>query len=490
VKCYFWETPSLPFMLKKNRPLLLQISCLFFICLLILSGCKSGYPDYDEINSGTNFSGRDGHPEIRLSAIGLFNEESEPGINVSLDVVYGSLIYKSLNEQYISNIALELQVKNEATNAMVFSKMYELEVENPEPGATYNDDTFNFSQRVLVGSGQYLVTCIITDLSSQKESIQQAKVYIPNRDDEHPNLTNIILLSKQAQDTTFQTVSSYYVSNEQDSLKFLFQVTNNNEGKRVNISSELLSFPTDTLSARPLSWNNLTRSSMQFKGIDYTRPESLQKTRRVITQGGSVLVEFVVPKLNRGNYRFSVSVADSTGDEILKARDFGVRSANYPSVKNIYELREPLIYIMPEKEYKNLMKIKSPDSIKRAIDFFWLKNIERTNKAKNVLTMYYERVEQANKLFGNWKEGWKTDMGMVYILFGSPWYVDRNIDNMFWSYTYNRSDPELNFVFDRILPGQPYYPFENYIFRRNRNYYQIEYNQIDIWLSGLVLQGR
>jgi GWxTD domain-containing protein len=184
-------------------------------------------------------------------------------------------------------------------------------------------------------------------------------------------------------------------------------------------------------------------------------------------------------------------VADSTGkEEILKAREFGVRSTNYPEVKNVYELREPLVYLMNEKEYKALMELTDPVEIKKAIDFFWLSKVGRTNKAKNVISMYYERVEQANRLFGSWKEGWKTDMGMVYILFGPPWYVDRNVNAMVWSYTYNRNDPELNFIFDRILPGQPYYPFTNYIFRRNRGYYQIEYNQVDIWLSGLVLQGR
>lgn len=452
--------------------------------------CSSGYPKFEEINRGTNFSGQQGHPEIRLTAIGLFNEEEDPGINVSVDVVYGSLVYKNINDKYVSSIALQMRVQNRQTNAMVFSKIYDLDVENPNPEISTDQGNFNFSQRVLVSPGEYLVTVIVTDLSSQKESIQQSIVYLPDKQDPKPNLTNIILLSKSAEDSLFQNVSSYHVSNDQDSLKFLFQVTNNVSGRRVDISSELISFPTDTLPARPMSWNNYVRSSLRFRGIDYTRDESIQRTRRVITQGGSVLVEFVVPKLPRGNYRFSVSVADSSGETTLKAREFGVRSINYPAVKSVYELREPLIYIMPEKEYKAVMKLTDPDSIKRAIDFFWLTNVGRTNKAKNVLAMYYERVEQANKLFGNWKEGWKTDMGMVYILFGPPWYLDRDIDKMLWSYTYNRTDPELNFVFDRFLPGQPYFPYENYIFRRSRTYYQIEYNQIDVWLNGLVLQGR
>jgi|AntDeeMinimDraft_5_1070356.scaffolds.fasta_scaffold47367_1 hypothetical protein len=47
--------------------------------------------------------------------------------------------------------------------------------------------------------------------------------------------------------------------------------------------------------------------------------------------------------------------------------------------------------------------------------------------------------------FFNFKEGWKTDPGMMYILFGPPWYVDRRLDQMQWSYSYNRSDPGTEF---------------------------------------------
>lgn len=453
--------------------------------------CGSGYPDFDEISRGTQFSGRQGHPEIRLSTIGLFDEEQQPGINIAIDVVYGSLIYKNKEDQYIANIALELKVRNKQSGNLVYSKTYDLEVNNPTGDITRSTGNFNFEQRVIVSSGVYEVIAIVTDLSSQKESAQVSEVRIPDKSAVEPNLTNVILQAKKSDDDSFRTISSYAVSNKEDSLKFVFQVTNNTPGRRVTVESELIAFETDTLPARPMSFNNYTRSSIRFKGIDYTQEERIQSNRRVITQGGSVLVEFVIPQLPRGNYRFYASVTDSSGQQkTLKAREFGIRSANYPEVKTVYELREPLYYLMDRKQYKEIMAIEDPDSIKKAIDFFWLTNVGRTNKAKNVISMYYERVEQANKLFGNWKEGWKTDMGMVYILFGPPWYVDRNLNVMLWSYTYNRSDPELNFAFDRILPGQPYFPYENYIFRRNRGYYQIEYNQIDVWLSGLVLQGR
>ena len=59
---------------------------------------------------------------------------------------------------------------------------------------------------------------------------------------------------------------------------------------------------------------------------------------------------------------------------------------------------------------------------------------------------YYSRVEYANKNFSHYQAGWKTDMGMVFILFGSPNNVERHpfdIDSKpyeIWSYyDYNRS---------------------------------------------------
>lgn len=41
--------------------------------------------------------------------------------------------------------------------------------------------------------------------------------------------------------------------------------------------------------------------------------------------------------------------------EFYKVHEFGVKSANYPTLKNAGELATPLIYLMREKDYvKNL----------------------------------------------------------------------------------------------------------------------------------------
>jgi len=107
--------------------------------------------------------------------------------------------------------------------------------------------------------------------------------------------------------------------------------------------------------------------------------------------------------------------------------------------------------------------------------------------AKSLINLYYERVEEANKKFSNFKEGWKTDRGMIYILFGSPWYVNEYSRSISWSYTYNLSDPYLNFDFRKVRVRSEFFPFDYYVLERNPSYYNIHRRQVQLWLTGQIL---
>src|SRR5699024_4398172 len=139
------------------------------------------------------------------------------------------------------------------------------------------------------------------------------------------------------------------------------------------------------------------------------------------------------------NYRFKATSAKED-DELYKARDFGVKYKYYPALKTPRALARPLAYLMGEDEYEELMSISDPQKLKRAVDKFWLKHIGNEAEAKQVIEKYYRRVVEANKQFSNFKAGWKTDPGMIYILFGPPWYIDDRLDQMRWSYAYNQRD--------------------------------------------------
>ena len=83
---------------------------------------------------------------------------------------------------------------------------------------------------------------------------------------------------------------------------------------------------------------------------------------------------------------------------------------------------------MTTREYEALKEIDDTEELKETIDAFWLRNMDNAQQAQQVIELYYSRVEQANLQFSNFKDGWKTDMGFVYIMFGPPMYVDRALD--------------------------------------------------------------
>jgi GWxTD domain-containing protein len=58
---------------------------------------------------------------------------------------------------------------------------------------------------------------------------------------------------------------------------------------------------------------------------------------------------------------------------------------------------------------------------------FWKARDPNPNTPRNEkMEEHYARVEFANKHFKHYLDGWRTDMGMVYIIFGPPNNVERH----------------------------------------------------------------
>jgi GWxTD domain-containing protein len=452
-------------------------------------GCaKSLNPD---VERGSNYNFKDGHPEVRFSAIGLIDDGGNPKINLAADIVYGSLIYEEEDNIFTSNITIYIQIiDQEESEKIIESKQYTLQIDKEDPNIVYNQESYSFQKEIPVEPGNYKVNFTLTDLSSGKEITGTDQTFIPNPENNISNLTNIKMMGKNMdkEDSVWTPITTYDVPGRIDSLKFIFQVTNNNSKEPLTVESRLLRFQSDTTHARAMHYSNYSPSALQYKGINYDKEEIIQSSQRKLVEPGNILIEFAFGQQKRGNYRFEVHTDKSSENENqFKARDFSVKSKNYPSIQSTRELARPLVYLMGEKQHEKLMKINDSDSLKEAIDRFWLKEIGNMHKTRNVIEKYYNRVEEANKQFSNFKEGWKTDPGMIYILFGPPWYIYNRLNEMNWSYSYNRTDPKRNFDFYQPRFQSEFYPFEHYILQRHHSYFRVRYQQVQLWLSGFIL---
>ncbi|HTE31060.1 MAG TPA: GWxTD domain-containing protein [Chryseolinea sp.] len=153
---------------------------------------------------------------------------------------------------------------------------------------------------------------------------------------------------------------------------------------------------------------------------------------------------------------------------------FAFRIENdYPRLAKIESLADPLIYVCTKQEFT---RVKEAKGDKKAFDKVILSITGSSDRAKDFIRNYFKRVEWANTFFTSYKEGWKTDRGMIYILFGLPDELYRFSDREVWNYKSNDVKITFNFVKSRTL-----FDPENYVLIREKQFQETWYEKIDLW---------
>ena len=123
------------------------------------------------------------------------------------------------------------------------------------------------------------------------------------------------------------------------------------------------------------------------------------------------------------------------------------RRPDFPHVRSVDDLIECSRYITSRAEYERMMGSDDP---KAALDAFWLDCADEVPRAKSLINTFYDRVEEANLYFSGLKEGWRTDRGMVHIVFGVPTKVRRYSGQEWWIYGEEGTPNAVTFRFTRV----------------------------------------
>ena len=116
----------------------------------------------------------------------------------------------------------------------------------------------------------------------------------------------------------------------------------------------------------------------------------------------------------------------------------------FPDIGSTGQMRESLRYISTDAEYREMSQLPP----RAAIDEFWIKLTGHSERALSQIKRYYGRVEEANRFFSLSREGWKSDRGMIYMVFGPPNLVYRNTLSEQWTYGEAGNPLSLRFLFN------------------------------------------
>jgi GWxTD domain-containing protein len=119
---------------------------------------------------------------------------------------------------------------------------------------------------------------------------------------------------------------------------------------------------------------------------------------------------------------------------------------NYPRVASVEDMVGPIAYLASSQEFNDLI---TQANLKLAVDNFWLQAGGNVNTARELIRVYYNRVFFANYFFTSYKEGWKTDRGMMFIVYGPPNILTKRGDTEIWVYYRKKSREPLQFTYSR-----------------------------------------
>ena len=120
-------------------------------------------------------------------------------------------------------------------------------------------------------------------------------------------------------------------------------------------------------------------------------------------------------------------------------------------VNNVETSFQQMRYLLTNNERKEA-KGKKGEALEKIFLEFWNKRdpTPETN-INELMEEYYIRVNYVNEYFNmSWKEGWETDFGMIYILFGPPDEIQRSNatstnTSIYQAWYYNRLNKQFVF---------------------------------------------
>ncbi|MBK9512401.1 MAG: GWxTD domain-containing protein [Flavobacteriales bacterium] len=156
---------------------------------------------------------------------------------------------------------------------------------------------------------------------------------------------------------------------------------------------------------------------------------------------------------------------------------------SHPVIGSAADMLRPMRYITSVQEYDRLSKAPN---VRQAVEQFWLDAAGDRERAREAIRIYFERVETANHHFTSDVEGWRTDRGMVHIIFGRPTSIQKSDLSESWIYGEENNLMSLVFTFVR---RQGPYTENDLILERDPILKGAWYRNVESWRNGRVYQN-
>ncbi len=455
------------------------------LCLL-LAACWtacSGPSPLDAPDAGRTATYEPGLPSFDLEAIPAIRD-GQPGLAVYISIPQATLVFTRTDEGYIARYDLSLRVKDEQGRGTESFSTVTDTIDVPTPDATRAPDRIGRQEWVPLTPGVYVVEATLEDVESGEQVIRQQRVEVMGQTGA-AMLGRPLVRARLRPGGPVEPVVALHLPARRDSLSV--ELAAYDAPSEAVLSLHVLRLRADTTVAVPPFWLSPSRGSLAFRGIDTGEADTTFAATQVLDASPEQTASFDLPELRPGVYRLDFRLRAGSVTLAEQQRTLSVKGPAFPQLATFAELVDALAYIGYRRETEFIRQGTTPRERRRRFDAFWGSLVDDRRVAQNLLRTYYERVEEANRLFTSVKPGWKTDRGMVYVVFGAPEYVETTFEGEVWYYAYGADDPASTFVFERADYYGTADPFGHYILVRQPAYERAWVKAVQRWREGTAL---
>ena len=332
-------------------------------------------------------------------------DQMKARLDVYLEIPLENLQFKknSSTKQYDASISYTIKITN-SSGEIVSNESIKDFISTSKSDQKKLDESAKFIvKEFYLNPGIYALDVSLSDINTKKEKTSKDRVTIIDFAVKNISFSDIMLVSNLKVENGKKIITPLIDKNI-DNLKeiYLFFEIYNSQNKEVK--------------------NYFSYKISDLKGKAFEKGEYEYN----LAPGINKFFEKIPTKdLVFGSYK--IEIKDKSNGELIAEKEFTNKLNGIPvNMKDLNLLIDQMLYIATGEE---LSKIKnaSTDELKEKyfIEFWRGKDPNPYTHRNEYMGDYYKRIDIANERYTHWIDGWKTDMGMIFIVYGEPSNIER-----------------------------------------------------------------
>jgi len=399
-----------------------------------------------------------------------FRGDTANVIDVFVLVPYQILQFDKRGSRFVAEMTISLKVKDVNSKTIKeLSESKKVYVDKYEEAQGSTAGFYHKEERFRLAPGNYTIEAIVLDNKSNNTSSKTRKITSIEFDKYPFSISSIMLVSSVEQVNSKYKITPHLSDNisSLDEGFFIFFESYSKE----NLDS--VDYQVRVLNAK----NELVYTGERLrKMLPFT-------TGATVTQRNYVRVA-LPKKMTSGIYTLKLYAFGKDMPADSEPKDFLASSERSISIERTFasainddvdKAIRQLRYVATQAQIEEIQKGSNDDEKRTLFEKFW-RSIDPTptTSLNEAFEEYYARIGYANEKFRSVGEGWMSDKGMVYVIFGAPDFMDRQPrradGRTAERWTYNSTNRTFTFVdnsgFDDFRLIQPLSSADKYRYSR------------------------